>query len=583
MKYEKLSARLSSLVSELSSQSPNLDSMKSLSVPLSDLHVNGTPHATIFIRCDKEATFEGLPGVHVQSKYGEIRTARVALTSLEALSQQDSVHKLSLSAQFQPLCDLGTGKLALPAFRTAHSGTTLKGKGVIVGVVDTGIDALHPSFNGRIVSMWDQTIAGVGWGAKNYGTILSGPTLAVSSDTHGHGTHVAGIAAGHHTQYCGIAPEADIIVVKTNFQNTSIADGVEYIFAEAARLGRPAVVNLSLGGHLNAHDGSDNLSEFIDALTGPGKIVVAAAGNEALDDFHASADIQPAQDVQMKFKVVPNSQPGSPAWVLLQGWYAPHSKCEIRVKSSTGGMTPFQPVIAGGPTTRTYTINGMRVRLTTPPASASVNGHHEFLVEIQSVMNGGLVQGGVWELEVRNVGTDNTRLDVWSHVPNGAHVAAFMAPFNDPDMKIGSPGCASEVITVASYTTRNDWIDSTGIARAVGLVADEMSNFSSPGPLRGGGRKPDVAAPGAMIASAMSHMSSPHPFDVLDADFVVNAGTSMACPFIAGVCALLLQIDPNMTPADIKLSLKNNSLIPGVPAGTHDVKWGYGLLDMSNL
>lgn len=581
MDYEKLSAGLTALVRDYQSHGTSVTVASAMAQPLSETDETGTPQAVIFIRCNEQTTFDDLPGVQVHSKRGRIRTATVSLDSLSALSEDPNVYRLSASTQLKPLNDVAAIKTNLTNFRLNNHHLT--GKDVIVGIVDSGIDPSHPAFAGRILSIWDQTMTGSGWKLNNFGQILTGGTLGVTSDTNGHGTHVAGTAAGSHPQFFGIAPDADLIIVKTTFNNAHIASGIQYIFSEAARLGKPAVVNLSLGGHFNAHDGTDSLSELINQEVGAGRIVVAAAGNEGTDNIHGAAVIPPGQTVQIPFRVAPNTQPGSPPWVVINGWYDGNANCDISIRTSGGGATPFQPVIQNANPTQLYTINNMRIALTTPPATTTLNGDHEFRLELESNIVGGLVQGGTWEIKIRNNGTTPVPVDIWSLVPDGARDAEFLAPFNDLDMKIGSPGAADGAITVASYTTRNNWTDSGGTGWSVGLMIDDISDFSSAGPLRKGGLKPDVAAPGAMIISALSAQSSPKPQNIVSQGFRVNSGTSMASPYIAGLCALLLQRNSSLTPVAIKQILKNNSHVPGQPSSAHDIKWGYGLIDAGTL
>ena len=196
---------------------------------------------------------------------------------------------------------------------------------------------------------------------------------------------------------------------------------------------------------------------------------------------------------------------------------------------------------------------------------------------------GSAVQGGTWKLRVRNTGAAAVRFDVWSLVPAESRDALFLSPFKADDMKIGSPGSAAAAITVAAFTTRNKWTDSSGAARAVGLALDTISDFSSPGPLRTGARKPDVTAPGAMIVSCLSADSAPRASNIVNVQFRVNAGTSMACPYITGLVALLLQRNAALDPAGAKALLQANSAVPGAAAGSFDPKWGFGLIDASGL
>ena len=175
------------------------------------------------------------------------------------------------------------------------------------------------------------------------------------------------------------------------------------------------------------------------------------------------------------------------------------------------------------------------------------------------------------------------RVNVWSIVSAGSADAAFQGSGLTPGLRIGSPGAAAEAVTVAAYTTRNQWQDVTGVSRAVGLGLNDIADFSSPGPLRNGNPKPDVAAPGAMIVSCLSTASSPPTSDIVTTGFRVNAGTSMASPFIAGIVALLLQRNPQLKPMDIKTLLRHNSIIPGQSSGTFDAQWSYCLIDAVHL
>jgi len=583
MRHEKLSAGMSALVEEFEHQGTAAMMAGPRNVPLADAPPGGPPAVFAYVRVEKpDAELPDLPGVRMLARTGFSRTALVSLDGLEALSEHANVQLISPSVQMRPLNDVAAQKTNLPAFKTS-SGTT--GRNVVVGVVDSGIDSTHPAFAGRIHSIWDQTITGPGWGTTNYGTVLTTPSLGVSRDTNGHGTHVAGTAAGDDATFGGVAPDATIVAVKTNFLNAGIGDGIRYVFNVAQQLGAPAVVNLSLGGHFDAHDGSDDLSVLIGDRSGAGRIVIAAAGNEGGDDIHGAALIPPGQTTTLSFAVPANSQPGAAGFVVLNGWYGAAGACQVSITTSAGDTTPFQPVIATGSPSRTRSFSNATVRVTTPPVTASANGEHNVLVELTPGPFGSAVQGGTWKLRVRNTGSSPVRFDVWSLVPAGALDARFLSPAKADDMKIGSPGSAGAAVTVAAYTSRNKWTDASGAARAVGLAIDTIADFSSPGPLRTGAQKPDVTAPGAMIVSCLSADTAPpvKPSNLITPLFRVNAGTSMACPFITGLVALLLERNPALDAAGVKALLKSNSAVPGGAPGAFDPKWGFGLIDASGL
>ena len=162
------------------------------------------------------------------------------------------------------------------------------GKGVIVGIIDTGIDWRRSDFKGadgssRILYIWDQTIQMSDYALMGYGTertkeeIDSGQCL--QTDPAGHGTHVASIAAGSGrgmSGFVGMAPEADIIAVKTSFYDAEILDAVGYIMEKAFELNKPVVINMSFGTIL---EWPAILKDAIDTAYNAGIVVVAGAGN----------------------------------------------------------------------------------------------------------------------------------------------------------------------------------------------------------------------------------------------------------------------------------------------------------------
>lgn len=244
------------------------------------------PRSVVFVRCADDADLTHLAGsgLRVNQARGHLRTGIVALDGVEAVSEDPVVERLVAARHLRLLMDVAPAKVGVPALRHASG---LAGRGVVVGTVDSGIEGAHPDFAGRVLRIWDQTVAGPGVAESGYGLELTGALLEASRDTIGHGTHVAGIAAGADPIFGGVAPESELVVVKTDLIDAHVADGVRYVFRVADEMGVPAVVNLSLGGQADPHDGSDPLSAIIDAASGPGRIVCCAAGNEGNDDIHA--------------------------------------------------------------------------------------------------------------------------------------------------------------------------------------------------------------------------------------------------------------------------------------------------------
>ena len=535
--------------------------------------------SVVFIYCDEQADLSHLSqyGIKINQNSGKVRTAFLPIEALGRLSEEPAIERIKPSRKLHWRMDVAPEKVELPQFQQKNS--QLSGKGVVIGIIDSGIDSAHPAFAGRILRVWDQTLSGKGVAEGGYGAELEDKYLAMSLDTDGHGTHVAGIAGGSDKEFCGVAPEASFIIVKTDLQDAHIADGVRYVFRVAGEMGMGAVVNLSLGGHADGHDGTDSLSKIINAQTGPGRIVCAAAGNEGNDNIHGQTNVSAGEMSTMRFSA-PLNQVGI---VWLNGWYSRESELEVSVRSPNGFVTPFQPVITDDNPSQEYNLSDARVEIVTP-GKDPMNGDYNFFVQIRGTGDNQFnqpVPGGVWQLRLRNKSSKETRVDVWTL--DDVSSVFFTGKSIADSVKIGSPGCAASAVTVASYTTKAKYIDIDGKEREMGLELDTISEFSSEGPLRNDAQKPDIAAPGAMIVSALSSDADLDRSMIINSKFVALAGTSMATPFVTGLVALLLQRNPKLDPEALKELLYKNSSIPGKQKGEFDRKWGFGLIKAQNL
>lgn len=538
-----------------------------------------SPKVNVFLHCDESAELDHLDeeGVQVNTRKGRIRTARLSLENLERLYEDPNIIHVGASHKLHPLMDVASDRVQLPEFRNR---TGLTGEGVIIGVVDTGIDSEHPAFHGRILRILDQTLSP---GIVPYGQELTAEGLIHSPDTDGHGTHVAGIAAGNDDTFGGVAPEAELVIVKSTLWDTDILEGIRYIFEFADKLGKPAVVNLSLGGHYDPHDGSDELSRGIDELSGEGRIVCCSAGNEGNYNIHAQTHLSQNGDSRsIRFSVPQTSGSNAIEEIILNGWYSVRDHIEVAIQSPSGARTDYQGILSGNalvphdsPDAYIYTVT---------PEIDSTNQDRSFTVTVNSGGSDRGVAPGIWKLWLHGRDVNNTQVDMWVLDGKNPPQVVFTGRSVSDSMKIGSPGAARRAITVASYTTQNEWSDIDGRNWQTGLALNDISDFSSEGPLRNGGQKPDVAAPGAYIASCMSDDVDQQPrWRQINSHYTMMAGTSMSAPFISGIVALLLQHDPTFSPERIKALLQASSSIHGNRPGRFHPKWGYGLIDADLL
>ena len=470
------------------------------------------------------------------------------------------------------------------------SGRNVTGRGVIVGFVDTGIDVSHPDFtfpNGstKILYVWDQTIRGRPPAEYGYGyECTSGDIQARSCperDTFGHGTHVAGIAAssGRATgNYTGVAPDASIIFVKSGreicdggswtFDSSQILDGISYIIEKAAQLGRRAVINLSLGGNIGGHDGSDPWEVGLDEFVKAGTAIVVAAGNQAQDNSHVRGQL--VRGANVTFDV---SLKESTTDLAIDMWYS--SQDEIAATLTTpSGRTYTIPTLAGDKSAnygnvtsfaRTGELGNELYFEANSPAPLPTQGWSVTLSARQISSN------GVWDAWV----------DSASCIFPGAVFLAGDGYQIDQNITIGIPGTAHYVVTVGAYITKTSWRGINGQSfGSSDLRTGGIAPFSSLGPTRDGRMKPDVVAPGMLIASARSNGTAERISDS-DPFHRILAGTSMAAPHVAGVVALMFQYAPNLQTAALSTILRQTArldLNTGLMA-TGSPVWGFGKID----
>ncbi|NOX44351.1 MAG: S8 family serine peptidase [Caldiserica bacterium] len=458
----------------------------------------GTPRVRVLVYTKSPGAAHTLPGFRARTVIGELATGTVPIAALDELADHPQVVYIQASRPLRATLDISVPEIGAPEVWSGDRPT--RGEGVIVGIVDTGLDLLHPSFRvdrdgdgtpegSRVLWLWDQEATGVpdSW-SLGYGEDFSREEIEwgiargqpPSRDTRGHGTHVTGIAAGGEPDLPGVAPGADLVVVKSTFYEDTVVDGVLFVFRVAEALGLPAVVNLSLGGHGGPHDGTSLFERAIDAtLDRPGRAVVVAAGNEAGDGIHVGAEIWGPTTWHIAV-----ADPSGEAHFWHDAGAAfrvniSYSGTEIAVFPGTQGSLPlpggggiFVDNASQGPDPR----NGdKQIYLNWTGAPV---GSYIALTLVPAPLGG--------------------RVDGWiSSEDYGRFVEG------DPAMTVAEPGNAFRVITVGAYTTRNHWVSQVG-----DQISDyrlwELAPFSSRGPTRDGRLKPEIAAPGAWILSARS-------------------------------------------------------------------------------
>lgn len=609
--YGKMSPFVRHIAASLPSRSTEVGLMKT------HPYTSGSLCAFVRISGNGESVLEE-SGCRLLARYGDIYIADIPIGSLSSLSSSPRVSRIEAS-RGNSIC-LDTTSIVVDAVK-AYSGTQLPqaytGDGVVLGVMDVGFDVTHPGFydgalsHTRISRFWDQ-LSPDSLGSSLYvgADYRSEPEILAYGHSHDglietHGTHTLGIATGtgYDTKYRGMAPDADVCVVSNAvdtdvplipenqlYKYTTATDalGFKYIFDYAEETGKPCVISFSEGSH-ESLDGEQQLYyETLSRMTGPGKIIVASAGN----DGHYNNYLHKAlgEERNGMFVVSTNGKSGSvtarsrSAFDISVDAYFPDGKKSMTTNSvsvlSSADSLYVDSIESGGQKVV------FRIQAYRSAASADDTTYDLILNSFPSLPSVSIAFSG-----------SDADVEVFS---NGL---VFLADSRDTSLSggeprscIGSPGAAPSVICVGATAYRQSYTGADGIYHEYSWGKDgEVGRFSSVGPTRYGLIKPDVVAPGTYVYSSLSSF---YPEGSPDGEYISDitswsqfgsrrypwgalSGTSQATPVVAGAIALWLEANPSLSPSDIldvfsKTCNRRNFL----PSTGKDNSAGYGEIDV---
>ncbi|HHX63131.1 MAG TPA: S8 family peptidase [Epulopiscium sp.] len=412
----------------------------------------------------------------------------------------------------------------------------LKGDGVILGIIDSGILYSHPDFRNedgstRIASIWDQNIQGAPPLGYKIGTeytrekineALAQPTrqeqLAIVplEDYAGHGTHVAGIAGGNGRasggDIIGAAPEAEFIIVKLGqpgregfVRTTEIMTATKYVIDKARSLGRPVAINISVGMNEGSHDGKSLLELFLQEMSTFWKTsIVVATGNEGISSNHSSGIVPQGGNDSFQFVIGEGE-----AFYYLYIWKSFIDIFEVEITSPSGQKTGRFTVRQGA---RSLIIRNTKIFVVFTPPSP-LNGDEEIVIFLEGIGDGA-VDTGVWTVTLYGIDVVDGIYNVWG--PTREQTGPGTGMLNStPFTTLTTPSTAPGVISVGAYNS----------------VTGQIAPFSG----RGFGRedsviKPDLVAPGVNIESTSN-----------TGRYTTLSGTSMATPHVTGTAALMME------------------------------------------
>jgi minor extracellular serine protease Vpr len=456
----------------------------------------------------------------------------------------------------------------------------LFGEGVLVGIIDSGIDYSHPDFRNedgttRIVALWDQTIPGNPPQGYDIGTLytreeineaLNTPMpqrmdLVPSTDLSGHGTHVAGIAAGNgrasNGLYRGVASRSELLVVKlgssvgASFPKTSqLMEGIDFAIKYAIMLGKPIAINISFGNNYGSHTGRTLLESYINDVSIMWKnSIVIGTGNEGASGNHAQGTLRMGTN-----QVVEVAVSEFEFSLNIQIWKNYYDHFSLILTAPNGTRVGPIPQVLG---TQQFPIGQTQILLYYGEPTP-FNPQQEIYIELIPI--GRYINSGVWRIELVPEKIVTGDYDIW--LPAGGvknPATRFLLPSEFTTLTV--PSTADMVISVGAYNADTD----------------SYAPFSGRGFTRNQRIKPDLVAPGVNINSCAP-----------GGGYAIRSGTSMATPFVTGSAALLMQWgivqgnDPFLYGEKIKAYLINGARKLRVETVYPNRTLGYGALCLEN-
>lgn len=426
----------------------------------------------------------------------------------------------------------------------------LSGEGTIVAIIDSGIDYLHPEFRDSSgytrISLINNQETGLTYYRDEINEAIEREDRSLAFDANGHGTHVAGIAAGN----TGVAGKAEIIVVKlgnNRFFNTArLMEAVDFCVDYAIKAGKPMAINLSFGNNYGSHDGTSLLETYLDYVSDVWKLsIVVGTGNEADKRIHASGRVDVSESVNEL--QVGRFEPS----VNIQLWINSGDRYEI-ILENPGGSRLILPKNTG---MSDFMLNGDKIYVYRGAPSPYSNNQE---VLFQIIADGEYISDGIWKIILVPERIISGEYDMWLADSNYvSDRTGFVNP--TPELTLTIPSTTYKVISVGAYD-----------ARRMSYAPFSGRGFTKT-PIT---IKPDIVAPGVSINSAAAGSGG----------YVARSGTSMAAPFVTGSAALLMEWgiirgnDPFLYGEKIKATLISGARrVSGVPVWPNR-EWGWGTL-----
>lgn len=486
--------------------------------------------------------------VQIVELYNEYAIITVPENLVEAVSDWPEVEYIEKPKRLY--FQIAQGKRASCISLVQIPPLSLTGRGILVAIIDSGIDYRHQEFlnpdgSSRILYLWDQMAVGTPPSGYTMGReftqedlnqSLSEGGAAVTVDTSGHGTAVAAIAAGNS----GVAYESELIVVRLGQpraesfpRTTELMQAVNYVIEKAVQIGRPVAINLSFGNTYGSHAGNSLVETYLDDMSNFWKsVLVIGTGNEGNAAGHTETILQMGRDTEIPFLI--QSYETS---LNIQIWKSYVDDILLELISPEGQRVGyFQPIL--GP--QRFTLGQTKILIYYgEPSPFSL--HQEIFVDFIPKQN--YLDSGQWRFRLIPERIADGRVNFWMPTHTILNSGTrFLYP--SPEHTLTIPSTALRAISVGAYDS----------------IRNVYADFSGRGNNINGIGKPDLAAPGVGIRTAAPGNQ-----------YVTVDGTSFAAPFVTGSSALLMQYgivdgnDPFLYGEKVKAYLRYGAQpLPGI-------------------
>jgi minor extracellular serine protease Vpr len=518
---------------------------------------------------DEHASFKSRatlvsPNLRVRTELRKLVNAvsiEVSESELAAIAALPGVKHVELVKEYHVMLDASVPLINAPALWDRLGGVGVAGQGMKIAILDTGIDITNPLFSDTGYSLpsgFPKTNNGSD-ALTNKKVIAAKSFIRPASDAHdgnGHGSNVAGIAAGSVASsplgsISGVAPMAylgnyRVLDASGSGATDLIARGIEEAVSDGFD-----VLSMSFGGLAN--NSLDTAASACEAAVAMGKTVVIAAGNDGPDVATISSPgiapsaitVAATSNAHLVGPVISVAGP-APVSASLTGIGATSGKGSSAVFDSALGPLPYAEADPGGRACDTISgsVSG-RIALIERGGTKSDGTACSFVVKVKGAAAAGATAVIVYNKDVSE-GTDGGDTLLTMDV-TGTTIPSFFVVRSQGlalrDFVRTNPGATLSIATFGSGS----------------FTPDVLAAFSSRGPSSLGALKPDVAAPGVIIYSAAIKAGDAAAGVVDPSGFLAISGTSQATPHVAGSAALLKQLNPSFTPAQIKSALMNSA------------------------